>query len=378
MIAEGLAARRAQQLRKLTEVSRALTSARDLDEVLSLTVARAAELLDSEKVVLILSGDDDSLAVRASRGLDDAAAGAFRDTVQDGLSERLAALLGGKSEEFLAVPLVMDGNVTGFLAVTRRAGDSDPEDDEWLLSALADQVAVALEMSRLDETAAFRERLIGIIGHDLRNPLQAISMGSDYLLMHGTIGQAEMKAVRRIAGSASRMAHLIDQLLDFTRARLGSGIVLDRQQSSLSAVCSQVVDEIAVANPSADLQFQAEGDAESLWDRQRLAQVFSNLIKNALQHGAAGRPIVVRLRENHGEVVVEIHNEGPPIAPDLLPRLFDPFRQGSPQVGRSTSSMGLGLYIADQVVRAHDGEIAVTSTADHGTTFKVTLPLAGP
>lgn len=366
--------RRLQQVRKLTEVSRALTYAVSLEEVLRLTVDRAAELLEADKAVLMLTDANGLLSVRAAHGLNPEVTHRFREPLNETLILRLQGLLGVQPDAFLGVPLVVGGEVTGLLAVVRPHQEESVEEGEWLLSALADQAAVALEKTRLDEMAGFRERLIGIVGHDLRNPLQAISMGAEMLLRRGSLEAPEEKIMRRIFDSASRMGDMIEQLLDFTRSRLGSGFALRRERMELGAVCRATLEELELAHPEASLSLEAQAGVEGEWDRERLAQVLSNLVGNAIQHGPPGRPIRVRVLAEAASARVDVHNEGAPIPPELLPFLFDPFRQGQQEPGRTSTSLGLGLYISQQIVEAHGGHILVKSTAAEGTRFTVSLP----
>jgi sigma-B regulation protein RsbU (phosphoserine phosphatase) len=373
-----LATRRLQRVRKLTEVSRALTDALSLDDVLRLAVDRAAELLDAQRAVLMLTDDAGLLSVRASRGVDAGAAERFREPLDETITKRLQGLLGdGPGVAFLGVPLVLGGRVTGILAVGRRAPDLDPDEDEWLLSALADQAAVALEKTRLDEAGAFRERLLAIVGHDLRNPLHAVTMASALLIRSDDLKERDAKLARRIANSAQRMSEIIEQLLDLTRGRLGGGIPISREQTDLGHIVEQVIGELDIANPGVDLRLVTRGILTGRWDRARLGQLVSNLVGNAIQHGGGGEPITVTTEDAGDDVVLQVHNGGAPIPEQLLPHLFDPFRRGAEQ-GRSPRGLGLGLglYIAQQIALAHGGEITVRSSAAAGTTFTVRLPRA--
>lgn len=378
ILGAGEPASRLRKLRKLTEVSRALTDAVSLEDVLSLAVDRAAELLDADRAVLMLIEESGLLSVRASRGIEPSVAQRFREPLDDMLIGRLRGLLGEVPEvPFLGVPLVMSGRVTGILAVGRMAREQDHEEDEWLLSALADQAAVALEKTQLDEAGAFRERLLAIVGHDLRSPLQAIGMAAALLLRSDDLDEKHAKTARRIANSSARMAEIIEQLMDLTRGRLGGGIPIQREPGELGHQCEQVLGELELAHPEADLRFEAHGDLAGTWDRGRLAQVLSNLVGNAIQHGLAGAPIRVTARDEGPDVVLEIHNEGAPIPAELVPRLFDPFRRGAEQI-RARGGLGLGLYIAQQITIAHGGDIEARSTPDAGTTFTVRIPRTAP
>jgi sigma-B regulation protein RsbU (phosphoserine phosphatase) len=368
---------RAGQLRKLTEISRALTYTVSLDEVLRLTVERAAELLHSDKAVLMLSNDEGLLTVRSSWGIDAARCDTFREPLLETMGDRLRGLLieDGGTGHFTAVPLVVSGEVMGLLAVAHSADPSD-EEQEWLLSALADQAAMALEKTRLDETGAFRERLMGIVGHDLRTPLQAITMAATLLLRDDALDERPRVLARRVANSAARMADIIDQLLDFTRSRLGGGIAITREDIELNDVCRRVIDELELVYPGRPIVLAAGPLSRGEWDPDRLAQALSNIVGNALRHGSQTHPITVSTSTAEGSVVVDIHNEGEPIPVAAMPHLFDPFRRGTSDADAASpgAGLGLGLFIAQQIIHAHDGGIAVSSSAADGTTVSIRLP----
>lgn len=232
---------------------------------------------------------------------------------------------------------------------------------EWTLS----------EQSRADD---LRRQLLGIVGHDLRSPLSAITMGAATLLKNGQLQGDDTKTAARIARSADRMAKMISQLLDFTRARLGCGMPVEPKPVDLAEVCIQVIAEYETAHPDRELRFGPDPDTNGLWDRDRLAQVAANLIGNAIQHGRPDRPVDVRVFNRGGEVCLSVHNDGPPIPADVLPSIFDPFRRGNVSDRSKTESLGLGLYISRELVLAHGGDISVQSTEGDGTTFQVRLP----
>lgn len=366
--------RRHRQLRKLTEVSRALTYAVSLDEVLRLTVERAAELLDAHKAVLMLSDEEGVLSVRASHGLDQAVCDAFREPLHETLMNRLHGLLGKAEQSILSVPLVVGGQVTGLLAVGRPAPATDAAEDEWLLSALADQAAVALEKTRLDETAEFRERLIGIVSHDLRNPISSILLGTELLLTRDVLDDRSIKTVVRMRSSASRAERMISDLLDFTQARLGGGISVQRKPMDLQAVVRHVVDEMEQVHPDRTFAVIQEGDGLGSWDFDRLAQVLGNLLSNAVHYSPAGSVVRVETRGSEHEVALLVQNAGPPIPVDRLPYVFKPMQRAAAELSSTSRSVGLGLYIVKHLVEAHQGRITLESTEGEGTTVTVLLP----
>ncbi|WP_367303479.1 sensor histidine kinase [Corallococcus exiguus] len=223
------------------------------------------------------------------------------------------------------------------------------------------------------EAAQFGERLIAIVSHDLRNPLNAIQL-SVTKLMHGdALQERDRKAVSRIARSGERMARMISELLDFTRSRLGGGIPIERVPGDVRAVLRQAVEELEAAWPERSLTLSVgPGRYDGAWDAGRLLQVVSNLGGNALQYSPPDSPVRFTLSDADAHVVLEVQNGGDPIPPDMLPRLFDPFRRGA---GSNThGGLGLGLYIVEQVVKGHGGRIEVRSRASEGTVFRVLLP----
>lgn len=367
--------RRAQQLRKLTEVSRALTYAVSLGEVLELAVSRAALLLEAPRAVLMLTDEQGLLSVRASYGVDRASSERFREPLRENLITRLGGLLGqGPDEQFLGVPLVVAGEVTGLLAVARPADRASVDEDEWLLSALADQAAVALEKTRLDESAEFRERLIGIVSHDLRNPIAAILLGAQSLLRRDELDERSTKVLARIQSSAERAQRMVRDLLDFTQARLGGGIHVERRAADLQAIVTQVVEELEVTHPDGRIQVSHQGDGRGEWDVDRLAQVVGNLVSNALDYSPPDTEVRVATQAEEGWVSLQVHNGGPPIPAERLARLFEPMQRTERDTSRR--SVGLGLYIVKHIVEAHGGGVSVRSTDGEGTTLTVRLPRA--
>ncbi|WNG51290.1 PAS domain-containing protein [Archangium minus] len=228
-------------------------------------------------------------------------------------------------------------------------------------------------VERMEEEARFRERFIGILGHDLRNPLNAITLSARALLRRG-LSPPYQQLAQRIETSAARMGNMISDILDLTRVRLSGGIPLNLAPTSLPLVCQQVVEELTVAYPERGIVLESEGEGEGIWDPERLAQVVSNLVSNALEHGTNEGPIFVRCTGDVQRQVLEISNPGAPIPSHQLATLFDPFRQvGVMRSGRG-SGLGLGLFIVRELVEAHGGQVTVRSDENNGTTFKVLLP----
>lgn len=227
--------------------------------------------------------------------------------------------------------------------------------------------------AELRQAAEFRERFIGIVSHDLRNPLNAILLSVNALMRSDCVAQHQVKTVRRIATSAERMGRMIADLLDFTRGRLGGGIPISPRPANLRVICRQVVEELEVGHTQRELRLSTVGDFQGEWDPDRLAQLLGNLGKNALDYSPDGLPVDFTLRDEGDRVLVEVHNGGPPIPADQLSRIFEPFRRATDE-GHPTSGLGLGLYIVQEIARAHGGHVEVRSSEAEGTTFTVGLP----
>jgi PAS domain S-box-containing protein len=227
-----------------------------------------------------------------------------------------------------------------------------------------------------EETSRFAEKFVGVLGHDLRNPLNAITMGAVLLERRGALDAADARRVQQIASSANRMARMVEQLLEMTRARLGGGIPVDRTSTDLAAVVANAIEELATANPTVEIHHSLPAKAVGMWDEDRLAQVVSNLIGNAIEHGDRARAVTVTLTPDEASrtLTLTVHNHGRAIPDALLPVLFDPFRRGTRDANVKTRGLGLGLYITKEIVLAHGGTVRVTSNASDGTQFTVTLP----
>ncbi len=183
-----------------------------------------------------------------------------------------------------------------------------------------------------------------------------------------------MHVLDRMKASSIRMSRMIEQVLDLTRIRLAGGLALSPGPMDLCETITQIVDELRMAHPSRDIVLRCD-PLRGTWDRDRLEQVFSNLIANAVHYGAPDKPVSVDARVEDGAVRVNVHNEGEPIPERLRVALFDPFRRGDRESRHAkTAGLGLGLYISREIVLAHGGHLEVRSSRSEGTTFQVTLP----
>lgn len=241
------------------------------------------------------------------------------------------------------------------------------------------EVQASEERSRAMEAdtrqrAEFERRLIGIVSHDLRNPLSAISLTASAMARQG-LSERHQRGLQRILLSAERATRMIHDLLDFTRSQQGSGMAIQRTASDLHTVVGAIVDEVRDAHPDRTIEVTQSGNGVGDWDPDRLEQVASNLLSNALQYSPADTPVRVETRGENGTLVLEVQNAGPPIPAGLLPRIFEPMERGGSQAG---SNIGLGLYIVRNLVLAHGGTVSVHSTEAEGTTFTVRLPRQAP
>jgi signal transduction histidine kinase len=229
--------------------------------------------------------------------------------------------------------------------------------------------------ARAETNDAYKEMFLGILGHDLRNPLNTVLTTAQLMKLRGEVPPAAAPRLDRIVSSGQRMERMISQLLDVTRARLAGGIAVNRtQEHDLASIARKIVDEVRAANPGRRIDLSADQVCPAYLDPDRLEQVVSNLVGNAVVHGDSERPITVAVSRHDNFASLAVHNFGSPIDAGMMPALFDPFKRRADGHDRP-AGLGLGLYIADQIVGAHGGEIKVESTVDRGTRFEVIIPV---
>jgi len=247
--------------------------------------------------------------------------------------------------------------------------------DPHILKSKADVFFdLARQRREASQTLRLNEMFVGILGHDLRNPLAAMVMGAAWL-QRRIADEAQLHTLRQMMAAGHRMTEMIEQLLDLTRARLagGLGLSLVRKHLDVGELVERAVDELRATNPDREIVIESDGDCTTWGNPDRLLQLFSNLVGNALHHGTRGVPISLSIAGGEREIVIRIRNGGV-IPPELLPAIFEPFR------GRTNSSsrpggLGLGLFISQQIATAHDGDIGVESVSTSGTVvFTVRLP----
>jgi signal transduction histidine kinase len=238
-----------------------------------------------------------------------------------------------------------------------------------------DQILTEGAVNYTREVDRSREMFLSILGHDLRNPLSAIS-GLAELQKRAKTPERHAEFSSQILVSAARMGHMINDLLELARVRFGSGMIIFPERTCIVRICKNVIGEMQAAFPSRVFCLKCDEELVGVWDENRLSQVVSNLVGNAVQHGASTFPVTLWVKNIGGGVEVSVHNKGKPIPPEMIPRLFESFyRLDQRDADARSTSLGLGLYICREIVVAHGGTIDVRSSADEGTTFVICLPI---
>jgi len=287
-------------------------------------------------------------------------------------------------QSYISVPIITGGAFFGTLcAIDPRANILSTPQTLGMVELFADLIARHLEAEErwadseaallsAHEGAELRDQFIAVLGHDLRNPLASIDGGAR-LLLKTPLDDRASTLVGMMQASVRRMAGLIDDVLDFARGRLGGGFEVERRPgASLGEALEQVVAELRIAHPDRVIEAELDADLIVESDSRRVAQLASNLLSNALTHGASGAPVRLSARETDHEFRLSVTNQGEPIPAEAMGRLFQPFSRAS--VRPNQQGLGLGLYIASEIARAHDGSIRVVSDASE-TCFTFTMPL---
>ncbi|HET9106364.1 MAG TPA: sensor histidine kinase [Steroidobacteraceae bacterium] len=241
-----------------------------------------------------------------------------------------------------------------------------------------DEVLAASSQGYSTKINEARNVIIGILAHDLRNPIHSVMLGTRYLLQNKSTESNGIKAVARMQRAAMRMSELVNNLLDYARTSLGDSIPVFPAPVMMNQICSRAIEEVESAYPGRDITLVCAQDVEGSWDSSRIIQLLTNLLVNALQHGAASGVVSVTVSNRVHSVVIDVYNEGEPISPGSLGTLFHPLYRRASVRDRThkaqSSGLGLGLFIASQIARSHGGDIKVLSTSEGGTTFSVELP----
>lgn len=288
-------------------------------------------------------------------------------------------------ESYISIPIITgDGEFFGTLC----AIDSVPANLKEpaivkTLTLFAQLIAMSLDSQKnleatqsalvaAKEHGRLRDQFVAVLGHDLRTPLSAIRMSAE-LLESRTAEKRSLNLIAAIRNSSLRMGMLIENVLDFARGRMGGGIPIKRQLvDNLGPVLEQALREVQMSSPGAIIDHSLDLPSGIYCDSLRITQLLSNLVGNAVTHGARSSPISVKAWCEDADVVISVLNQGPPIAQHLMPLLFEPFTRS--EAGQRGEGLGLGLYIASQIAEAHGGNLQVTSTLESGTAFVARFP----
>ena len=402
-------------LKRLTEVSRGFTDASSFSEIMRHAAEHTAGLLDAEKAILMLADEEGLLRVNGSFGVSEDVVSRFRSMFDESVASRLKGLF-GTSEGFLGVPLVSQGRVIGLLAVMRRPDHELGDTDEWLLSALADQISAHLENAQLtakikhdalllenarlyeSERDARREaevarteaeaanqaksEFIANMSHELRTPLNAIAGYVELLEMgvRGELNPGQREDLRRIGQNQRLLLALINDVLNFARLEAGrldfamGDVVVDELLTTMDGlVMPQVLArslhyEYVPANPALTVYA----------DREKTQQVVLNLLANAIKYTANGGNIRLSTAEDVDSVLIHVHDSGRGIAPEMMEQIFAPFVRIDTGYARTTEGTGLGLAISRDLARAMGGDLTATSEVGEGSTFTLRLSKRAP
>lgn len=251
-------------------------------------------------------------------------------------------------------------------------------DDLVRFNEAIDQALVESIASYGEAVESTRKMVLAILGHDLRSPLSAVTMGADLLLRSKQLGNREKSIATQVASSGQHASRMVNDLLDLARCNLGTGVPVKRETADLHFICQGTVDEVRAGHPQAQIVFNDTEKVVGQFDAARMAQVFSNLMGNAVRHGDLQKPIHVTLKRDRTSVFFSVLNFGEPISPEAIPILFSPegrYSSYSDDKRGETVGLGLGLFIAAQIVAGHNGKIDVESTWEQGTVFRVSIPI---
>ena len=229
------------------------------------------------------------------------------------------------------------------------------------------------EEAELRAALDLRDRIFGVLSHDLRNPLSVVLTSAEILQREAAPGSRAHQVLQRVINNAHRIERMAHDLLDYTRTR-ARALPIAPRETDLLALSQQVIDGMQTLSPTRPLRLTAEGRTVARVDPDRAVQVLGNLISNAIRYSPEGTPVAVALQEAADGVELSVHNLGAPIPPEMLPRLFDAFQRGVPDESGRSAGLGLGLYIVQQIVEAHGGAVTVQSESETGTTFRVRFP----
>lgn len=306
------------------------------------------------------------------------ASGGKLSLARNGALHRLE-VSGAPDDTWAALPLIGESGSIGILGLWFASPQAFGAEQRAFLADLATLTARALERAaRYEgelETRTFQHRLIGIAGHELRNPLTVVLSAAEQL-SRSAAGDRDKRAAARLLRNARRMDRVVRDLMDYAQAQAEGRLHIAPREVDFHELCVRVLASLSSVHPERPVTYQRGEDRRGSWDPDRLEELLENLVVNALKYGAPEHPVYVGWYGDAEELVLKVHNHGRPIPAALLPHLFDPFRRGEDHSVRD--SLGLGLYIVKQIVAAHGGRIEARSDHETGTTFVVRLPYAAP
>ena len=399
-----------ERLKRLTQLSRGFTDASSFSEILRHAAEHTAGLLDAEKAILMLADEDGLLHVRGSFGVSEDVVSRFRGMFDESVAGRLQGLF-GTSEGFLGVPLVSQGRVIGLLAVMRRPDSELGDTDEWLLSALADQISAHLDNAQLTEKIEHdsllmenarlyeserearraaevarneaekanraKSEFIANMSHELRTPLNAIAGYVELLEMgiRGDLTAGQREDLRRIGQNQRLLLALINDVLNFARLEAGrleftmTEVVVDELLAGMDAL---VMPQVLAR--SLNYEYVPGDPALTVYaDREKVQQIVLNVLTNAIKYTARGGDIRLSTEDSDDSVLIHVQDSGRGIAPEMLERIFAPFVRIDTGYARTTEGTGLGLAISRDLARAMGGDLTATSKLGEGSTFTLQL-----
>jgi signal transduction histidine kinase len=409
------------RVRRLTDLSRSITYAESLSDILSYAAHEAADLLEADKAILMMADENGLLRVHASFGVHDDVVARFRAAFDESLATRLQGLF-GTAEGFVGVPLVTQGRVIGLLAVMRRPGVDLTPDDEWLLSALADQLAAPLENARLaakihhaallvenarlyeaerearreaevaraeaerqrvlaDEANRAKSQFMANMSHELRTPLNAIAGYVELIEMglRGEVTDKQREDLRRIRQNQRTLLSLVNDVLNFVKLEAGrigftmSDVPVDECLAAMEAL---VMPQL-LAQGLRYHYVPCELALTMYADQEKVQQIVLNLLANAIKYTSRGGDVHLSAIVDGDHVLVRVRDTGRGIPGEQLEQIFAPFVRVDAGYARSTEGTGLGLAISRDLARAMGGDIAAESVVGEGSTFTLSLPRAG-
>jgi signal transduction histidine kinase len=333
-----------------------------------------------EGILQFIADDMDTAQSRREQGRKSKGLGVKAGGTGDSMAEshaNLRGLAGFNSVEVLSEYRALRASIIRLWEGTRAGEETDYSDITRFNEAIDQALSESLARYERNLERA-RNLFLGTLIHDLGNPLRAISYAAKLIKEDWHLEEERLALINQISTSAARMSKLVAEIIDVVRVSFGQTMPVAPKPMDMRIAVEQVVKESEIAHPDRNVFIKAEGDLKGEWDNARIIQLLSNLVENAIQYSAKSSEIDVIARGEPKEVEVAVHNEGTPIPANVIPSLFNPMTRGKSgkQQDKPSSNLGLGLFIAKEIVEAHGGEIYVASNEAEGTTFVARIPRA--